>query len=70
MDRISNDRRPGRPRAVPEDRIQEVVSLYRCGLGYRAIARELENEGIVASFSTVRRIIKDRLWQGKLLEQS
>ena len=51
-------RKPGRPRATPEDRIEEMMSLYKSGLGYRAIARELENEGIVVTYSTVRRVIK------------
>jgi transposase-like protein len=51
-------RKPGRPRAIPEDRIEEVISLYKAGLGYRAIARELINQGICVDWSTVRRLIK------------
>ena len=51
-------RKPGRPRAIPEDQTEYVVSLYESGLGYRAIARELEREGIVVTFSTIRRVIK------------
>jgi hypothetical protein len=52
---------PGRPRAIPEDRIEEVISLHESGLGYRAIAHELEKNGIFADWSTVRRVIKK--WQ-------
>ena len=52
-------RRPGRPKAVPENLIPKVVSLYRLGLGYRAVARELREEGISVDWSTVRRVIKD-----------
>jgi transposase-like protein len=60
MDVKAKERRSGRPRAIPEGLIPEVFSLYQDGLGYRAIARELEREGIVVSFSTVRRVIKTR----------
>ena len=51
-------RRPGRPRAVPEDMVPDVLRLYGSGLGYRAIARELAKKGVWADWSTVRRIIK------------
>ena len=51
-------RRPGRPRAIPDQMIPKVVSLYRMGLGYRAVARELRGEGISVDWSTVRRVIK------------
>ena len=51
-------RSPGRPRAIPADRVQEVISLYRGGLGYRAIARELEKQGLMVDWSTVRNVIK------------
>ena len=51
-------RKPGRPRAVPEALIPKVVSLYHEGLGYRAVARELRQEGISVDWSTIRRIIK------------
>jgi hypothetical protein len=54
-------RKPGRPRAITEDRIEEVISLHDSGLGYRAIARELEKLGISADWTTVRRVIKK--WQ-------
>jgi len=60
MDIETKERRPGRPRAIPQDRIEEVISLYRSGLGYRAIARELEKWGLVVDWSTVRRLIKRR----------
>jgi len=52
------ERKPGRPRAVPETLIPKVLSLYQQGLGYRAVARELRREGICADWSTVRRIVK------------
>jgi transposase-like protein len=54
----SLERKAGRPKAIPEERIDDVLSLYRSGLGYRAIARELERKGISVTFSTVRRVIK------------
>jgi transposase-like protein len=58
MNAESTKRKPGRPRSIPEDRIEEVISLYRAGLGYRAIARELMKQGICVDWSTVRRVIK------------
>jgi hypothetical protein len=51
----------GRPRAIPEDREEEVVAMHESGLGYRAITRELEKLGIFADWTTVRRVIKT--WQ-------
>ena len=51
-------RKPGRPRAIPESMVPEVLRLYDGGLGYRAIAREMAKKGIDADWSTVRRIIK------------
>jgi hypothetical protein len=56
----TKQRKPGRPRAIPEDRIQEVISLHESGLGYRAIAHELERKDVFADWSTVRRVIKKR----------
>jgi len=53
-------RRPGRPRAIPESVVPDVLRLYDGGLGYRAISRELAKRGISADRSTVRRIIKSR----------
>jgi hypothetical protein len=52
------ERKPGRPRVIPERLIPKVLSLYRQGLGYRAVARELRQDGILADWSTVRRLIK------------
>jgi len=57
-------RKPGRPRAIPEDMVPEVLRLYDGGLGYRAISRELAKRGISADWSTVRRIIKSRRSRG------
>jgi len=54
------ERKPGRPRAIPEMLIPKVLSLYQEGLGYRAIARELRQEGISVDWSTVRRAVKAR----------
>jgi hypothetical protein len=51
-------RKPGRPRAIPEALIPKVLSLYEEGLGYRAVARELRQEGTSVDWSTVRRIVK------------
>jgi hypothetical protein len=52
------ERKPGRPRAVPKMQIHKVLSLYRQGLGYRAVAREMRQEGVSVDWSTIRRIIK------------
>ena len=54
------ERKPGRPKAIPEALIPKVLSLYHQGLGYRAVARELREEGISADWSTIRRIVKAR----------
>jgi len=54
-------RKPGRPRAIPERLIPKVLSLYRHGLGYRAVARELlRQEGLLVDWCTIRRTIKAR----------
>jgi len=53
-------RKPGRPRAIPESVIPDLLRLYDRGLGYRAVARELGKQGVYADWSTVRRIIKSR----------
>lgn len=53
-------RKLGRPRAIPETLIPKVLSLYDRGLGYRAVARELRQEGISVDWSTIRRIVKGR----------
>ena len=53
------DRKPGRPRAVPEDLESVVVDLYEQGNGYRAIARILNSQehGINAHFSSIRKTL-------------
>jgi len=55
------EKRPGRPRAIPEKVIPKVLSLYREGLGYRAVARELRADGLSVDWSTVRRVIKAQI---------
>jgi len=52
------ERKPGRPRAIPESVIPRLLRLYNGGLGYRSIARELSKEGVSADWTTVRRVIK------------
>ncbi len=52
------ERKPGRPKAIPEALIPRVLSLYHQGLGYRAVARELRQEGISVDWSTIRRVVK------------
>jgi len=51
-------RKPGRPKAIPEAFVPKVLSLYQQGLGYRAVARELRQEGLSVNWSTVRRIVR------------
>jgi len=51
-------RKPGRPKAIPEALVPKVLSLYQQGLGYRAVARELRQEGLSVNWSTVRRIVR------------
>ncbi len=55
------ERKPGRPRAIPEELEPEVISIYKQGFGYRATARELGKKGISVNWSTVRRLIKEKL---------
>lgn len=54
-----NPRQPGRPRAIPEELEDVVVSLYESGYGYRAIARILcsPEYGIDVHFSSVRKAL-------------
>lgn len=52
------ERKPGRPRAIPDTLIPKVLSLYEEGLGYRAVARELRQKGLSVNWSTIRRIVK------------
>jgi transposase-like protein len=49
--------------------IPKVLSLYEGGLGYRAIARELREEGISVDWSTIRRIVKAHAEPGRRREQ-
>jgi len=58
------ERKPGRPRTIPEALIPKVLSLYHEGLGYRAVARELRQEGISVDWSTVRRLVKSTTGSG------
>jgi len=50
--------RPGRPRAIPQGLIPKVFSLYQQRFGYRAIARELREDGVSVHWSTIRKLIK------------
>lgn len=51
-------RKPGRPRAIPEEHESVVVELYDQGYGYRAIARELRTEyNLNPNYATVRRTL-------------
>ena len=52
-------RRPGRPRAIPEDIEPIVVDLYERGYGYRAIARILNGPeyGVNVHFSSIRKTL-------------
>ena len=51
-------RKAGRPQAVPENAVPELLRLYDNGPGYRAIARELAKRGVRVDWSAVWRIIK------------
>ena len=55
------NRKPGRPKAIPKETIPKVIDLYKRGLGYRAIKRELDREGQSVHWSTVRNLIKQEL---------
>ena len=52
-------RRPGRPRAIPEDIVPVVIDLWKRGYGYRAIARVLNGSeyGLNPHFSSVRQTL-------------
>ena len=56
---IIKHRKPGRPRAIPEDIEPVVVDLYERGYGYRAIACILNSQeyGINAHFSSIRKTL-------------
>jgi hypothetical protein len=52
-------RKPGRPRAIPQELEPVVTDLHRSGYGYRATARILRNDyHINPDFTTVRRLLK------------
>ena len=53
-----NHGNPGRPRSIPPNLIPRIIQWYKGGLGYRAISRELEDEGVFVTYSTVRRVVK------------
>ena len=55
-------RKPGRPKAIPESFVPKVIALYKRGFGYRAITRELKKKNLLVNWSTVRRLIKKKLW--------
>lgn len=52
-------RKPGRPRAIPEEYEPLVVELYDKGDGYRAIARRLREPeyGLNPDYTSVRRTL-------------
>jgi len=52
-------RKPGRPRAIPEEYESVVADMYDQGNGYRAIARRLREPeyGLNPDFSSVRRTL-------------
>ncbi len=56
---IIRERKPGRPKAVPEDIEPVVVDLYERGYGYRAIARILNGPdyGVNVHFSSIRKTL-------------
>jgi len=58
-----NRRKAGRPKLILDNKVEQVLSLYLGGLGYRAITRELEQQGILVTCSTVRRVIKSLINQ-------
>lgn len=52
-------RKPGRPRAIPQDLEPVVVKLWERGYGYRAIASILNTPeyGVNAHFSSIRKTL-------------
>ena len=54
----NHTRKPGRPRAIPEEYEPVVIALYEEGYGYRAIARILREEyGLNPDYTSVRRTL-------------
>ena len=49
----------GRPRRIPPETFETFLQLYAAGHGYRSIVNELRGLGIGATYSSVRRLIKD-----------
>ncbi len=57
-------RKRGRPKVIPKHLTPGIIRLYKEeGLGYRSIANILKEEGIIVNWSTVRRLIKEELFQ-------
>ena len=53
-----HSRKPGRPKAIPEEYEPQVAELYDQGYGYRAIARILREEcGLNPDYTSVRRTL-------------
>ena len=52
-------RKPGRPRAIPEEYESVIVDMYDQGNGYRAIARRLREPeyGLNPDYTSVRRTL-------------
>jgi len=48
----------GRPRSIPPSYFVTVLRLRLNGLGFRAIAKELNRQGVVTSHGSVERFIK------------
>ncbi len=50
-------KKPGRPRAIPEEYESVVVAMYDDGDGYRTITRKLRDHGLNPDYTTVRRTL-------------
>ena len=51
-------RKPGRPRAIPQEYEADIIAMYLQGYGYRAIVRKLREEyGLNPDYTTVRRTL-------------
>ena len=51
-------RGPGRPKSIPPEFFETILTLYRGGQGYRSIANHLRTLGVSTTYSAVRRLIK------------
>ena len=58
MDATKTTRPKGRPRSIPERLFVKVFRLKLGGLGYQAIADELNVLGVATSRGSVERLIK------------